>query len=282
MNLAIRGISANLGDKHADTFSNDQHKDLKADFIMANPPFNLKDWRGENELLDDPRWMGYEVPPKSNANYGWILNMVSKLSENGVAGFILANGALSGGGEEYKIRRKLIENNLVEAIIIIPRNTFYTTDISVTLWVLNKNKKERTAHINSTDKQYRNREKEILFMDLRRWGSEYEKKYVELTEKDIEDVALNYHNWQTSTGSASQGGYKDVPEFCKSASFEDIVVNDFSLVPSKYIEFVDKDSGIDFDTDMKRIQKDFTTLLKEEKDSQNQLINAFKTLGYEL
>jgi type I restriction enzyme M protein len=108
---------------------------------MANPPFNLKDWRGENELLDDPRWMGYEVPPKSNANYGWILNMVSKLSENGVAGFILANGALSGGGEEYKIRRKLIENNLIEAIIIIPRNTFYTTDISVTLWILNKNKK---------------------------------------------------------------------------------------------------------------------------------------------
>jgi type I restriction enzyme M protein len=133
MNLAIRGISANLGEKHADTFANDQHKDLKADYIMANPPFNLKDWRGEKELLDDPRWMGYDVPPKSNANYGWILNMVSKLSENGVAGFILANGALSGGGEEYKIRRKLIENDLVEAIIIIPRDTFYTTDISVTL-----------------------------------------------------------------------------------------------------------------------------------------------------
>ncbi len=105
MNLAIRGISANLGLKHADTFSNDQHKDLKADFIMANPPFNQKDWRGENELLDDPRWKGYDVPPKSNANYGWILNMVSKLSENGVAGFILANGALSGGGDEFKIRK---------------------------------------------------------------------------------------------------------------------------------------------------------------------------------
>jgi len=229
------------------------------------------------------------VPPKSNANYGWILNMVSKLSENGVAGFILANGALSGGGEEYKIRRKLIENNLVEAIIIIPRDTFYTTDISVTLWILNKNKKERTVSKNDLPtgqtgqkRNYRNREKEILFMDLRRWGSEYEKKYVELTEKDIEDVALNYHKWQTSTSSASQGGYRDVPEFCKSASFEDVEANDFSLVPSKYIEFVDKDSGIDFDTEMKRIQKDFTTLLKEEKDSQNQLIKAFKTLGYEL
>jgi type I restriction enzyme M protein len=313
MNLAIRGISANLGEKHADTFSNDQHKDLKADYIMANPPFNLKDWRGENELLDDPRWMGYEVPPKSNANYGWILNMVSKLSENGVAGFILANGALSGGGEEYKIRRKLIENNLVEAIIIIPRNTFYTTDISVTLWILNKNKRERDVlmvndkglmvnenkDINNY-KHYRNREKEILFMDLRRWGSEYEKKYVQLTEQDIENVALNYHNWQQKNDECliindelkekrnskfsihNSSLYRDIPEFCKSASFEDIKANDFSLVPSKYIEFVDKDSGIDFDTEMKRIQKDFKTLLQEEKDSQNQLINAFKVLGYEL
>ena len=223
--------------------------------------------------------MGYEVPPKSNANYAWILNMVSKLSENGVAGFILANGALSGGGEEYKIRRKLIENNLVEAIIIIPRNTFYTTDISVTLWILNKNKKERTIEINGKQKKYRNREKEILFMDLRRWGSEYEKKFIELTKEDIEKVAQNYHNWQQIDYKTT---YKDIPEFCKSASFEEIKANNFSLVPSKYIEFVDRDSGIDFDTEMRRIQKDFRELLKEEKESQEQLINAFKTLGYEL
>src|SRR5690625_6787809 len=147
INLAILCISANLGEKAADTFAQDHHTDLKADFIMANPPFNQKDWRGENELIDDPRWKGYDVPPKSNANYAWILNMVSKLSENGVAGFILANGALSGGGEEYKIRRKLIENNLVEAIVILPRSMFYTTDISVTLWILNKNKTERTVEL---------------------------------------------------------------------------------------------------------------------------------------
>ena len=109
MNLAIRGIAANLGEKAADTFGNDQHKDLKADYIMANPPFNQKDWRASNELVDDPRWAGYEVPPTGNANYAWILNMASKLSENGVAGFILANGALSGGGVEYEIRKKMIE-----------------------------------------------------------------------------------------------------------------------------------------------------------------------------
>ena len=279
MNLAIRGISGNLGEKAADTFADDQHKDLKADYIMANPPFNQKDWRAENELVDDPRWMGYDVPPKSNANYGWILNMVSKLSDNGIAGFILANGALSGGGEEYKIRRKLIENNLVEAIVIIPRDTFYTTDISVTLWILNKNKKARTVEINGKLKNYRDREKEILFVDLRRWGQEFEKQFIELTEEDIAKVALNYHNWQQTDFKKT---YKNVPEYCYSANFEQLQANDFSLVPSKYIEFIDRDSEIDFDTEMKRIQKDFKTLLKEEKQSQEQLINAFKTLGYEL
>lgn len=279
MNLAIRGISANLGEKEADTFGDDQHKDLKADYIMANPPFNQKDWRGENELIYDPRWRGYDVPPKSNANYAWILNMVSKLSENGVAGFILANGALSGGGEEYKIRRKLIENDLVEAIIIIPRDTFYTTDISVTLWILNKNKKARNTEINGKLKKYRNREKEILFMDLRRWGQEYEKMFIELTEEEIVRVALNLHNWQ-QTGFETT--YKNIAEYCYSASFEEIKSNDFSLVPSKYIEFIDRDSGIDFDTEMKRIKKEFKELLKEEKASQEQLINAFKVLGYEL
>ncbi len=279
MNLAIRGISANLGEKDADTFADDQHKDLKADYIMANPPFNQKDWRGENELIDDPRWRGYDVPPKSNANYGWILNMVSKLSENGVAGFILANGALSGGGEEYKIRRKLIENNLVEAIVIIPRDTFYTTDISVTLWILNKNKKARTVEINGKQKNYRNRESEILFVDLRRWGTEYEKQFIEILPEDITRIAENYHNWQQTDCNTS---YKNVPEYCYSASFEEIQANDFSLVPSKYIEFVDRDSQIDFDTEMKRIQKDFKVLLEDERQSQNQLINAFKTLGYDI
>lgn len=279
MNLAIRGISANLGEKDADTFADDQHKDLKADYIMANPPFNQKDWRGENELIDDPRWKGYDVPPKSNANYGWILNMVSKLSDNGIAGFILANGALSGGGEEYKIRRKLIENKLVEAIVIIPRDTFYTTDISVTLWIINKNKKARAVEINGKLKNYRDRENEILFVDLRRWGQEFEKQFIELTDDEIADVAKNYHNWQQADYKET---YTDIPEYCASASFEQIKTNDFSLVPSKYIEFIDRDSEIDFDTEMKRIQNDFKTLLKDEKQSQEQLINAFKTLGYEL
>jgi len=181
MNLAIRGIAGNLGEKAADTFGDDQHKDLKAYFIMANPPFNRKDWRAENELKDDPRWMGYDVPPKSNANYAWILNMASKLSENGMAGFILANGALSGGGEEYKIRRKLIENKLVEVILVLPRNLFYTADISVTLWILNKNKTAQSKNIGDVKRQLRNREKEILFMDLRQMGEPFEKRFTQFS-----------------------------------------------------------------------------------------------------
>ena len=279
MNLAIRGIAGNLGDVPADTFQNDRHKDLKADYIMANPPFNQKDWRAENELTDDPRWAGYDVPPASNANYGWILHMASKLSENGVAGFILANGALSGGGEEYKIRRKMIENNLVEAIIVLPRNMFYTTDISVTLWILNKNKKKRQVGLNDTEKHYRDRTGEILFMDLRRWGSEYEKKYIEITPEDISKIALNFHNWQQTCYKTD---YENIPEYCYSAGFEEIKENDYSLIPSKYIEFVDRDSGIDFDKEMKRIQQEFKSILADEVESQAALKEAFKGLGYEI
>lgn len=279
MNLAIRGISANLGAKADDTFAKDQHPDLKADFIMANPPFNLKDWRATDELIDDPRWGGYDMPPVSNANYGWILHMVSKLSENGIAGFILANGALSGGGEEYKIRRKMIENDLVDAIIVLPRDMFYTTDISVTLWILNKNKKKRTAKLNGVTKDYRDRTGEILFVDLRRWGAEFEKQFIEIVPEDITKIARNYHNWQTTSFEAE---YKNIPEYCYSARIEEIKENDYSLVPSKYIEFIDCDSGIDFDKEMKRIQKAFKTIFADEADSQAALKSAFKGLGYEI
>ncbi len=278
MNLAIRGISGNLGEKAADTFADDQHKDLKADFIMANPPFNQKDWRAENELKDDPRWRGYDVPPKSNANYGWILNMVSKLSDNGIAGFILANGALSGGGEEYKIRSKLIENNLVEAILVLPRNLFYTTDISVTLWIVNKNKNKQTKIIGDEKRQFRDRMKEILFMDLRQLGEPFEKKFTQFSDDDIKKVTSTYHQWQTSTGPA----YQNIPEFCHSASFDEVAKKDFSLVPSKYIEFVNRDENIDFDKKMKHLQNEFADLLKAEATSKNDLLTVFKELGYEI
>jgi len=279
MNLAIRGISANLGETAADTFLNDQHKDLKADFIMANPPFNQKQWRAENELTDDPRWAGYEVPPRSNANYAWILNIVSKLSENGVAGFLLANGALSGGGDEYKIRKKLIENDLVEAIIVLPRNLFYTTDISVTLWILNKNKKARTVEQNGKIKKYRNRTNEVLFMDLRQLGVPFEKKYVQFSDEEIKKVATIYHDWQQTD---YENAYQNIPELCYSATLEEVEKKDFSLVPSKYIEFINRDENIDFDEKMTVLQSDFTELLKAEEKSKVDLLSVFKELGYEI
>ena len=278
MNLAIRGISGNLGKKAVSTFSDDQHKDEKFDYIMANPPFNQKAWRGEDELTDDPRWDGYEVPPTSNANYGWILHMVSHLSQNGTAGFLLANGALSGDGTELKIRTKLIENDLVEAIIILPRNLFYTTDISVTLWIVNKNKKARTVMQNGVPKTYRDRCGEILFMDLRQMGSPYEKKYIELTEEDRKKVADTFHAWQTVPWTKEN----NVPEYCYSAHFEEVKAKGFSLVPSKYIEFVNRDENVDYDTKMRELQEELADLLKQEEQSKKDLLAVFKELGYEI
>ncbi len=275
MNLAIRGISANLGDKSADTFMDDQHKDLKADYIMANPPFNLKDWRASNELADDARWEGYDVPPTSNANYGWILHMASKLSQNGVAGFVLANGALSGDGTEKAIRRKMIENHLVEAIIILPQNMFYTTNISVTIWILNKNKKAHTVEHGDIIRHYRDREDEVLFMDLREIGEPFEKKYVQFSEQHIKDIAKTYHAWQ-----CLEAGYEDIPEYCYSAHIEEIAKKDYSLVPSKYIEFVNRDENIDFDEKMNALQGEFSELLKAEEASRKELLNVFDELGY--
>lgn len=277
MNLAIRGISGNLGEKAADTFNDDQHKDLKADYIMANPPFNQKDWRAENKLTDDPRWMGYDVPPRSNANYAWILNIVSKLSDNGVAGFVLANGALSGGGEEYKIRRKLVENNLVEAILILPQDMFYTTNISVTVWILNKNKKAQSRSIGNEKRQYRNREKEILFLDLRQIGEPFEKKFTQFSEQHIKDIGKTYHNWQQENKD-----YKDIPEYCYAATIEEVAKKDFSLVPSKYIEFVNRDEKINFDEKMQILQSEIAPLLKAQVVSQIDLLTVFKELGYEI
>lgn len=277
MNLAIRGISANLGEMAENTFMKDQHKDLKADYIMANPPFNQKAWRESDELLDDPRWDGYEVPPASNANYAWILNIVSKMSENGVAGFLLANGALSGGGVEYEIRKQLIENHLVEAIVILPQNMFYTTNISVTLWILNKNKKARKVNQNNVEIEYRNRENEILFMDLREMGIPLEKKYVQFSDDEIRRISETYHLWQKDNEQ-----YKDIPEYSYSANLDEIRKKDYSLVPSKYIEFVNRDENIDFDEKMKSLKEKFVELLKEEEASKEDLLNVFKELGYEI
>jgi type I restriction enzyme M protein len=279
MNLAIRGISANLGAAPRNTFSADQHKDLKADFIMANPPFNQKAWRADNELKDDPRWVGYETPPTSNANYGWILNIVSKLSANGTAGFLLANGALSCDGTELAIRRQLLLNHLVEAIVILPRNMFYSTDISVTLWILNHNKRARVVEQNGKMVRYRDREDEVLFIDLRQWGEPFEKKYIQFSQEQITQIAQNFHNWQRE---GHEQTYHNEPEYCYSATLDEIEQKGWSLVPSKYIEFRNRDEQIDFDTRMRQLQADLRDLLQQEEQSNKDLKALFDKLGYTL
>lgn len=280
MNLAIRGISANLGEKEASTFTDDQHKGEKVHFIMANPPFNLKDWRGQDELISDHRWNGYKIPPVSNANYAWILHMLTKLSHDGVAGFLLANGALSAGGDEYKIRRQLIKKDKIEAIIVLPREMFYYTDISVTLWIMRQHKKERIIERDGKKIKIRNREGEFLFMDLRRMNQNIsEDKTVYFTDEQIGEIKNIYHSWQSFDHNEK---YKDIPEVCKSVTNEIVAENDYSLVTSKYIEFIDKDLEIDFEKEMTRIQKDMKTLLKKEKETHQLLKDAFEGIGYEI
>lgn len=255
MNLAIRGISANLGSKDKNTFTDDQHPMLKADFIMANPPYNQKDWRDNDELVDDPRWDGYETPPTSNANYAWILHMVSKLSENGVAGFILSNGVLSSGGTEQKIRERLIKNKLIEAIIVLPMNMFYTTDTSVSLWIVNKNKKKQTIeHTSDITVELRDRENEILFIDARKFGSIYDKKFISFSyEDDIKPIVSIFRRWR---GEDRTANYRDVDELCYSASISEVESKNFSLVPSTYIKFKDDDKFSHLDNDFNEVKNE--------------------------
>jgi type I restriction enzyme M protein len=282
MNLAIRGISANLGAEAANTFLNDQHKDLKADFSLENPPFNQKDWREANQLVDDPRWNGYPTPPTSNANYGWLLNTLSKLNQNGVGVVLLANGALSAGTEgndEYEIRKRLVENDLVEAIIILPRNMFYTTDISVTVWMLNKNKHARNEKRPDGEVRFRERSDEVLFMDLRQMGHPYEKKYIEFTEEDRSVIVDLFKSWRMDGYSIA---YEDIPEFCYSANKSEIVEKNYSLVPSRYIEFINKDESVGYEEKMSQLQCELQDLLIQEGKSKQDLLEVMKGLGYEI
>lgn len=278
MNLALRGISHNLGSESDSTFTNDLHKGLYFDYIMANPPFNLKGWYNDN-LKNDSRWTDYATPPESNANYAWILHMLSHLKPlSGVAGFLLANGAL-GDTDALEIRKKLIENDKVEAIIILPRELFITTDISVTFWILNQNKKGGKYH----GRQLRNREHEILFMDLRQWKENpvkgEQKKKVRLITEQIQRVADIYHQWQSE---GTDGNNFAVPELYRSVGIDEIEQNNWTLVPSEYIEFIDHDLEIDYPKEMARIQQEMKELMQREKESQKMLEEAFKGIGYSI
>lgn len=290
MNLALRGLSHNLGETNDSSFTHDLHKGLYFNYIMANPPFNLKGWYDDN-LKSDARWSDYATPPESNANYAWILHMLSHLKPaDGVAGFLLANGALN-DSDTLEIRKKLIQNDKVEAIIVLPRELFITTDISVTLWILNQNKKGGEYH----GRKLRNREHEILFIDLRTWTENpvkgENKKKVMLDSVQIQKATEIYHTWQSE---GTDGAKYEIPELYRSVRVYNNQLSDdeqkegvptienkgWALTPSKYIEFVDQDLEIDYEKEMSRIQAEMQDILKAEKKSQQMLEDAFRGIGY--
>ena len=274
MNLAVRGISGNLGEVAGDSFFKDQHEDLKADFIMANPPFNQKQWRGENELVDDGRWAGFDVPPTGNANYAWIMHMISKLSENGTAGFVLANGSMSSNtGGEGVIRQKIIEKDMVDCMIALPGQLFYTTPIPVCLWFITKNKKE------DTERGYRNREGETLFIDAREIGSMISRTNKELTTDDIADIARTYHAWR---GEKKDGEYEDKTGYSKSATLDEIKENGYILTPGRYVGAAEvEDDGIPFEVKMKALSQTLYNQMEQAETLDKAIRTNLEVLGYE-
>lgn len=274
MNLAARGISYHLGDSNASSFTNDKHPDLRADYIMANPPFNLKDWRTDEKLTKDIRWNGYGLPPVGNANYAWILHMLYHLDQTkGVAGFLLSNGALE-DEDTVAIREQLIKNDKVEAIFILPREMFYSTDTSVTLWILNQNKKGGLRN----GRQLRNRENEVLFVDLRTWNQnnsaiktdKSKKTFVVFNEEQIKAICDIYHGWQTYTDMEPY----DKPELYHAASIDEIEANGWSLVPSCYVKFVDRMPACSKEKTIEMASATLADIINIEKDNIQTLKNA--------
>ena len=258
MNLAIRSIDGNLGKFADDTFHNDLHKDLKADFVLANPPFNISDW-GQEKLLDDPRWK-YGIPPKGNANFAWVQHMVSKLSINGKAAIILANGSLSAGGQEEEIRKNLIEADLVDCILAMPPNLFYTVTIPCSIWILNRNKKQKGK---------------TLFIDARNLGTMVTRKLRELDENDIEKIAGTYHNYENNEN------YEDVPGFCKASEIEEIKENNYVLTPGRYVGTEEQeDDVIPFEEKMKTLTEELSKQMKESNELDEEIKKVLGVIGY--
>lgn len=266
MNLAIRGIEGHLGEHNADTFHNDLHKDLKADFILANPPFNISDWGGER-LRDDVRWQ-YGIPPVGNANYAWIEHMIHHLAPTGIAGFVLANGSLSSNTSgEGEIRKKLIEKGLVDCIVAMPPQLFYTTQIPVCLWFVAR---DRHNH------KLRDRHDEILFIDARKMGTMVTRKNRELTAEDIKKISDTYHTWRTKGGK-----YEDIKGYCKAANLEEVEKNGFVLTPGRYVgsDYVEEDDEV-FEEKMKRLMTELSVQFGESKELEERVRKNLKNLGF--
>lgn len=271
MNLAIRGIDGNIGESHADSFHNDLHKSLKADFILANPPFNISDWGG-NRLVDDPRWEGYSTPPAGNANYAWILHMLWHLAPSGIAGFVLANGSMSTNTtSEVEIRKNLVEKDRVDCIITLPGQLFYSTQIPVCLWFITKNKAAQG---------FRDRRGEILFIDARKIGYMADRTHKEFSNEDIKNVTDVYHAWR---GEKDAGEYQDIKGFCKAAKVEDVREHEYILTPGRYVGIEDAEEDAEpFDEKMTRLTADLAEMFAKSHHLEEEIRKNLEGIGYEL
>lgn len=286
MNLAIRGIDGNLGERDADTFGNDLHKNLRADFVLANPPFNVSDY---TLIQDDVRWK-YGIPPQNNANYAWIEHIISKLSPNGVAGFVLANGSMSTSTKaEAEIRKNIIEAGLVDCIITMPPNLFYNVTIPVCLWFISKKRE--------------NRRDKILFIDARKMGYMETRKHREITDEEIKQIYDTYHNWRDSASKSEQflvaekasvyrlnnfkkeevKEYEDVQGFCKSASIEEVRSHEYILTPGRYVGIEEvEDDGVPFDEKMTRLTGELAEMFAKSHTLEEEIKHRLEAIGYEL
>lgn len=270
MNLAIRGIDAKL--ELGDSFLNDKHSDLKADFVLANPPFNVSDWSGE-QLREDVRWK-HGAPPVGNANYAWLQHFVHKLSPNGTAGVVLANGSMnSNTGGEGEIRQRMIEDGIVDCMVALPAQLFYNTMIPACLWFLARNK---------ANGRFRDRSNEILFIDARNLGTMISRRNRELTDADIAKIADTYHAWRTAPDSALTGSYSDAPGFCKAATLEEVRTNNYVLMPGRYVGTeAEEDDGIPFDEKMNSLTEKLAAQFAKGAELEAKIRANLKGIGYE-
>ena len=262
MNLAIRGLEANLGKHNADSFHDDQHKTLKANYILANPPFNISDWGGER-IQSDVRW-AYGTPPVGNANFAWLQHMLHHLNPvGGVAGTVLANGSLSSNtSNEGEIRKNMINGDVVECIVSMPGQLFYSTGIPVSLWIMRKGKSESAKG-------------KILFIDARNLGHMIDRKVRELSEEDIQLIASTYQNWRQGKD------YEDVQGFCKESTIAEVSEQDYILTPGRYVGIAEQEGdGEPFEEKMSRLTTELYSLFEESHVLEDEICKKLSAIGY--
>ena len=266
MNLAIRGIDNNV--QLGDSFNDDQHKDLRSDFILANPPFNMSDWGGEL-LREDVRWE-YGVPPTGNANFAWVQHFIHHLNPTGMAGFVLANGSMSSNtSNEGEIRKNIVQGDLVDCMIALPSQLFYNTMIPACLWFVTKDK---------SDHGKRKRKGEILFIDARNMGEMIDRRHKQLTQEDIDKITDTYHAWR---GEKQAGKYKDVLGFCKGAKLNEVEKHNFILTPGRYVGVPEEeDDGIPFDEKMKKLTTELKEQFQEGDKLEKEIKQNLKKIGW--